>query len=257
MEEHLSLASSAPAWASCPSHLLIHHSGRGFEIRVDPSSLPPGLHYAEVIATDDTAPWRGPLFRVPITVIKPLTVPVGGPAATAAAAAAPVALLPAAAAAAGEDGGNGGAAAAAARAAASPLHPALARPSSSGAFAAAATAPSDDGRTSASATTALALLAAPPKSAATASAAVSPAPATLALGPFDFAPGSERRLFIAVPPGATWAELVLKSEGELLASDLELQSGALASRHGVVLRYCSACFQATAVALFQLLRRTY
>jgi tripeptidyl-peptidase-2 len=49
-----------------------------FELRVDPTKLPPGLHYAEVHATIPDQEWRGPLFRVPITVIKPqdlLTAP--------------------------------------------------------------------------------------------------------------------------------------------------------------------------------------
>ena len=32
-------------------------------VQVDASRLEPGLHYAEVCATDATAAWRGPLFR--------------------------------------------------------------------------------------------------------------------------------------------------------------------------------------------------
>ena len=39
---------------------------------MDPTLLPEGLSYAEVQALDSTAQWRGPLFRVPVTVIKPL-----------------------------------------------------------------------------------------------------------------------------------------------------------------------------------------
>eukprot|EP00955_Chlamydomonas_euryale_P095886 364966-Chlamydomonas_euryale.AAC.1 len=41
------------------------------QVHVDASALPEGLHYAEVSAYDVTARWRGPLFRVPVTVIKP------------------------------------------------------------------------------------------------------------------------------------------------------------------------------------------
>ena len=40
-------------------------------LQVDCSSLPEGLHFAEISASDSTAPWRGALFRVPVTVIKP------------------------------------------------------------------------------------------------------------------------------------------------------------------------------------------
>lgn len=35
-------------WVSCPSSLLLHHSGRSFDVRVDGSGLEHGLHYAEV-----------------------------------------------------------------------------------------------------------------------------------------------------------------------------------------------------------------
>ena len=41
---------------------------------MDCSSLPEGLHFAEISASDSTAPWRGALFRVPVTVIKPAHV---------------------------------------------------------------------------------------------------------------------------------------------------------------------------------------
>ena len=43
-------------------------------MQVDCGSLPEGLHFAEIAALDSTAPWRGPLFRIPVTVIKPIRV---------------------------------------------------------------------------------------------------------------------------------------------------------------------------------------
>ena len=33
-------------------------------MQVDAGSLPEGLHYAEVCATDSTAPWRGAALQV-------------------------------------------------------------------------------------------------------------------------------------------------------------------------------------------------
>ncbi|XLU46080.1 hypothetical protein S245_040894, partial [Arachis hypogaea] len=37
---------------------------------VDPSNLGDGLHYYEVYGIDCKAPWRDPLFRIPITITK-------------------------------------------------------------------------------------------------------------------------------------------------------------------------------------------
>lgn len=41
-----------------------------FSVVVDPSNLCDGLHYFEVYGIDCKAPWRGPLFRIPITITK-------------------------------------------------------------------------------------------------------------------------------------------------------------------------------------------
>lgn len=45
-----------------------------FSVVVDPSNLADGLHYYEVYGIDCKAPWRGPLFRIPITITKPKAV---------------------------------------------------------------------------------------------------------------------------------------------------------------------------------------
>eukprot|EP00879_Flechtneria_rotunda_P015304 GHRR01015998.1.p1 GENE.GHRR01015998.1~~GHRR01015998.1.p1 ORF type:complete len:502 (+),score=120.67 GHRR01015998.1:1072-2577(+) len=70
VEDHLVLSATAD-WVSIPKLLLLHHNGRPFEIQIDPTKLPQGLHYCEVHALKPTETWCGPLFRVPITVIKP------------------------------------------------------------------------------------------------------------------------------------------------------------------------------------------
>ncbi|GJP41683.1 hypothetical protein CLOM_g1324 [Closterium sp. NIES-68] len=62
-------------WVKAPDLLLLPNNGRNFYVRVDPSSLPAGLHYAELRAIDTANEWQGTLFRVPITVVKPVALP--------------------------------------------------------------------------------------------------------------------------------------------------------------------------------------
>jgi tripeptidyl-peptidase-2 len=45
-----------------------------FSIVVNPTKLSEGLHYYEVYGVDCKAPWRGPIFRIPVTITKPMTV---------------------------------------------------------------------------------------------------------------------------------------------------------------------------------------
>ena len=72
---------STVSWVKVPDLLLVHHNGRSFEVEVDPTKIEGGggggggLEYAEIQGFDSAAEWRGPLFRVPITVIKPLLLP--------------------------------------------------------------------------------------------------------------------------------------------------------------------------------------
>ncbi|MCO5584159.1 hypothetical protein L7F22_038082 [Adiantum nelumboides] len=71
-EESIKLESRDPAWVKCPEYLLLTHNGRTFNVVVDPSQLTPGLHCSEIRGIDCEAPWRGPVFRIPVTVLKPL-----------------------------------------------------------------------------------------------------------------------------------------------------------------------------------------
>ncbi|XP_020960189.1 tripeptidyl-peptidase 2-like isoform X3 [Arachis ipaensis] len=45
-----------------------------FSVIVNPTNLADGLHYYEVYSIDCKAPWRGPLFRIPVTITKPVAV---------------------------------------------------------------------------------------------------------------------------------------------------------------------------------------
>jgi hypothetical protein len=53
---------------------MLMSNGRSFKIDVDPSQLTPGLYTAKVYGKDAANPSRGPLFSVPITVVKPIPV---------------------------------------------------------------------------------------------------------------------------------------------------------------------------------------
>ncbi|MED6182811.1 tripeptidyl-peptidase II Tpp2 [Stylosanthes scabra] len=70
-EECIELRSTEPEVVKAPDYLLLTHNGRTFNVVVDPSNLCDGLHYHEVYGIDCKAPWRGPLFRIPITITKP------------------------------------------------------------------------------------------------------------------------------------------------------------------------------------------
>ncbi|KAL7107116.1 hypothetical protein ACP275_06G033500 [Erythranthe tilingii] len=73
-EECIKLHSTGEGVVKAPEYLLLTHNGRDFNIIVDPTTLSDGLHYYEVYALDCKSPWRGPLFRIPITITKPQAV---------------------------------------------------------------------------------------------------------------------------------------------------------------------------------------
>ena len=59
------------SWIRAAQHVLMHHSGSRFRINIDSRQLPHGVHYGEIrlVATD--SPDRGPLVRIPVTVVIP------------------------------------------------------------------------------------------------------------------------------------------------------------------------------------------
>ena len=74
LEIDLKLVSTAP-WVVAPSEMVLtsgmDRGGQSFAVRLDPSGLPPGAHFARVQAVDAGDPGRGPLFSLPISVIVP------------------------------------------------------------------------------------------------------------------------------------------------------------------------------------------
>lgn len=66
-EMEFDLEGTAP-WVKAPKHFMLMHNGRSFKIEVDPTELPPGVHTAKVLASNDGVV----MFSVPITVVRPL-----------------------------------------------------------------------------------------------------------------------------------------------------------------------------------------
>eukprot|EP01012_Entosiphon_sulcatum_P052354 TRINITY_DN7195_c0_g1_i1.p1 TRINITY_DN7195_c0_g1~~TRINITY_DN7195_c0_g1_i1.p1 ORF type:complete len:1271 (-),score=203.54 TRINITY_DN7195_c0_g1_i1:50-3862(-) len=75
----LELKSSA-AWVKTPQFVVLQNSTKFFSIDVDPTQLPSGLaSFAEIVAVDATNTEAAPVFRFPITVIRPLANPTYAP----------------------------------------------------------------------------------------------------------------------------------------------------------------------------------
>lgn len=65
-------------WIQVGRHVALMQEGRTFQISVNTEYLGYEQHYGEIKAFDTTNKDRGPLFRVPITVLRPVPVPQNG-----------------------------------------------------------------------------------------------------------------------------------------------------------------------------------
>ncbi|KAG0176962.1 tripeptidyl-peptidase II Tpp2 [Apophysomyces sp. BC1034] len=66
------------SWISAPDYVYLHSGGNAFQVKVDPTALPESeFHFGEVLGYDTTSPERGPIFRVPVSVVKPIS-PLNG-----------------------------------------------------------------------------------------------------------------------------------------------------------------------------------
>ncbi|KAJ8908206.1 hypothetical protein NDN08_008299 [Rhodosorus marinus] len=74
--ESLILLKSTAAWVKTPKSVALFGGGRSFPVTVDPTGLDEGeIHFAEILGyKDGSNSGSGPLFRFPVTVIKPLDV---------------------------------------------------------------------------------------------------------------------------------------------------------------------------------------
>lgn len=58
----------------CPSHLDLSNLARVFAIKIDSSGLPEGVHHTVINGYDSSCVNKGPIFRIPITVVVPSEV---------------------------------------------------------------------------------------------------------------------------------------------------------------------------------------
>jgi len=73
MELSIALISSV-AWVKVPQYVVLPFSGRIFNVSVDPSGLQSGeAHLGFVSGFDSSRPQLGPLFKLPITVVRPVS----------------------------------------------------------------------------------------------------------------------------------------------------------------------------------------
>lgn len=59
------------AYVNCPAHLELTNIARIFSVKVDAKDLPPGVHSTYIKAYDVNFVQKGPVFKIPITVVQP------------------------------------------------------------------------------------------------------------------------------------------------------------------------------------------
>lgn len=69
-EVRLKLESSA-SWVRCNEHVILLASGKDIQVYLDPTGLTEGLHVEFIRAFDEDNLQLGPIFSIPITVVKP------------------------------------------------------------------------------------------------------------------------------------------------------------------------------------------
>jgi tripeptidyl-peptidase-2 len=62
------------SYVSCPTHLDLSNASRVFAIKVDPTALSVGVHSTFISAFDVQSVAKGPVFKIPITVIQPYEI---------------------------------------------------------------------------------------------------------------------------------------------------------------------------------------
>jgi tripeptidyl-peptidase-2 len=63
---------SGAEWVQCGEEITVTNGGATFSVLVDPRNVESGAHYSEVVGYDADDKARGPLFRLPITVCRPI-----------------------------------------------------------------------------------------------------------------------------------------------------------------------------------------
>ncbi|CAB3241271.1 unnamed protein product [Arctia plantaginis] len=66
-------------WVSVAQHLDMMNAARPLNVRLRTDALPPGPHFASILAYDVSCIEKGPVFRIPITVLQPQPLLTGVP----------------------------------------------------------------------------------------------------------------------------------------------------------------------------------
>ncbi len=62
---------SRATWLRHATHVNVHYAPKAFAVHVDPTSLPPGLHFAAIKGYESSKPEKGWVLDIPVTVLKP------------------------------------------------------------------------------------------------------------------------------------------------------------------------------------------